>query len=367
MKAAAASRTGPWSDAMVQRGHDVSILTSREGKVSGENLRIVNSRFPTPSNRAGLGRRFLQEIRLGRDLSRLLEGLSPKVDLAIITSPPFFMASLCARASKRAGIPYVFDVRDRYPAVLFDLGVVASEGIIGRTLSRIETRNYAGARLLTTVTSGLTKDLEKSVGSVKVAKVINGFDGRHFTEENLSRPKRQSFTIAYHGRLGRFYEVDALRRIILEVEKLDGEVRFVLAGELEEARSSGDWGATEFIEELPLSMLAEFLSECHLGICLLKETEAMTKALPAKVFDFLGAGLPVLTSPMGELSAFLLKRGVGLTFERTDPLAIASAIVAFKNDPGRQERMATNVRTLRPSLDRRFQSVRFAEHLESLE
>lgn len=366
IRAAAASRTGPWSDVLVQRGHEVSVLTSEEGKLSGENIRVVNSRFQTPSNRAGLARRFLQEIRLGRDLGRLLEGLSPKLDLVVITSPPFFMASLCARASKRAGIPYVFDVRDRYPAVLFDLGVVSSEGFIGRTLRRIETKNYAGARLVTTVTSGLTRDLEELVGAEKVTKVLNGFDGRHFTEENLQRPKRQRFTIAYHGRLGRFYEVDVLRRMILETERLDGEIRFVLAGDLEEARSSGDWGGTEFLGELPLSRLAELLAECHLGVCLLKEMEAMRKALPAKVFDYLGAGLPVLTSPKGELSAFLLKRGVGLTFERTDPKAIASAIVAFKNDPERQERMATNVRALRPSLDRRVQSVRFAEHLESL-
>jgi len=296
----------------------------------------------------------------------LLERLSPKLDLVLITSPPFFMASLCARASKRAGIPYVFDVRDRYPAVLFDLGVVSSEGFIGRILRRIETKNYAGARLISTVTSGLTRDLEELVGAEKVTKVMNGFDGRHFTEENLQRPKRQRFTIAYHGRLGRFYEVDALRRVILETERLDGEVRFVLAGDLEEARSSGDWGSTEFLGELPLSRLAELLPECHLGVCLLKEMEAMRKALPAKVFDYLGAGLPVLSSPRGELSAFLLERGVGLIFKRTDPKAIASAIVAFKNDPERQERMATNVRALRPLLDRRAQSVRFAEHLESL-
>ena len=363
--AAAASRTGPWSDVLLQRGHDAYILTSQDGKGRG-NLAFINSRFQTPSNRAGLARRFLQEIRLGCDLGRLLDGLSPKLDLIVITSPPFFMASLCARAAKRSGIPYVFDVRDRYPAVLFDLGVVSSEGFIGRTLHRIETKNYARARLITTVTSGLTRDLEELVGAEKVTKVMNGFDGRHFTEENLQRPKRQRFTIAYHGRLGRFYEVDALRRMILETERLDGEVRFVLAGDLEEARSSGDWGSTEFFGELPLSRLAELLAECHLGVCLLKEMEAMRKALPAKVFDYLGAGLPVLSSPAGELSAFLLERGVGLTFERTDPKAIASAIVAFKKDPERQARMATNVRALLPSLDRRVQAVRFAEHLESL-
>ena len=92
----------------------------------------------------------------------------------------------------------------------------------------------------------------------------------------------------------------------------------------------------------------------------------MRKALPAKVFDFLGAGLPVLASPTGELSAFLEERGAGLTFERADPAALAAAVVSLKNDPARWEGMAARAAGLRTELDRRKQVERFVGLLEKM-
>lgn len=365
MRAAAAARAGPWAEVMAERGHEVVTLTSREGTGSPrEGLRVETSRFEAPSNRAGLAKRFLQEVRLGRDLARRLAGMRPRPDAAVITSPPFFMACLCARAARKARIPYLFDVRDRYPQVLFDLGVLTPAGLPGRTLRRWERNAYAGAGLVTTVTKGLTRDLGEVAGRGKVEPVTNGFDGAAFTEERLRGSKRERFTVVYHGRLGRFYEVETLRRLVAETEKLDPEVGFVLAGDLAEARASGDWGGAEFRPELSLEKLAELLGSCHLGVCLLKETEAMRKALPAKVFDFLGAGLPVLASPAGELSAFLEERGVGLTFERADSAAMAAAVVDLKNDVERWKALSARAAGLRPELDRRKQAERFVGLVE---
>ena len=365
MKAAAAARAGPWAVVMAEKGHEVVALTSREGTGSScKGLRVEVSPFGAPSNRAGLAKRFLQEVRLGRDLSRRLARMRPRPDAALITSPPFFMACLCARAARKARIPYLFDVRDRYPQVLFDLGVLAPGGLPGRMLRRWERNVYAGAGLVTTVTKGLTRDLGEVAGREKVEPVTNGFDGAAFTEERLRGPKRERFTVVYHGRLGRFYEVETLRRLVAETERRDPEVSFLLAGDLAEARASGDWGGAEFRPELSLEELAKLLGGCHLGVCLLKDTEAMRKALPAKVFDFLGAGLPVLASPVGELSAFLEERGVGLTFERADPVAMAEAIAGLRKDRERWKALSARAAGLRAKLDRRKQAARFVGLVE---
>ena len=139
MNAAAAVRVGPWADALAASRHEVSVLTSREGAAGGKNPSVVASRFGTPSNRAGLAKRFWQEVRLGRDICLSLGGLNPKPDLVVITSPPFFMACLCAKTVRRLKLPYVLDVRDRYPEVLFDLGLVSQKGFIGKFLKRMDT------------------------------------------------------------------------------------------------------------------------------------------------------------------------------------------------------------------------------------
>jgi hypothetical protein len=70
---------------------------------------------------------------------------------------------------------------------------------------------------------------------------------------------------------------------------------------------------------MPLVELAPVLARCHIGICLLKETDAMRKALPAKTFDFIGAGLPMIVSPGGELLETVAKDDMGIGFTKNDP------------------------------------------------
>ena len=356
---------GPWADTLSDRGHDVSVLSCRQA-ASATDSRVQVSRFDVPSNRASLPKRLLQEIRLGRDLGRMLRCLDPKPELTIITSPPFFMANLCAKTARRLKIPYVLDVRDRYPRVLFDLNLVSRNGLLGKFLKRMERNMYDGAQLVSTVTRGLTNDLGEVVAKEKVECFPNGFDGKVFTEEVLSRPKHERFTVVYHGRLGRFYDVEAFQALISATERLDPSVRFLFAGDLEQVSKKGDWGKSEFLGEMSLSRIANLLAECHLGACILKNTDAMGKAFPAKVYEYLGAGLPVLASPNGELGDFLSKRDVGLTFPKADPEAMAQAIVSLKNDSDKWGGMTANVRCLRSSLDRRKEGIRFVERLEQL-
>ena len=98
----------------------------------------------------------------------------------------------------------------------------------------------------------------------------------------------------------------------------------------------------------------------------MKPSGATRVAMPAKAFEYFGVGLPVIAAPEGELSVFLREHQVGLPFSKADPSSMAQAIVNIKNDFSAWEMMSANAWALRPSLDRRVQSVRFAEHLESL-
>jgi len=117
---------------------------------------------------------------------------------------------------------------------------------------------------------------------------------------------------------------------------------------------------------LPRKEIPELLAGCHLGVSLMKPSGATRVAMPAKAFEYFGVGLPVIAAPDGELVAFLQEHQVGLPFPDVEPSTMAQAIVDIKNDFPAWEMMSANARALRPSLDRRVQSVRFAEHLESL-
>ena len=49
-----------------------------------------------------------------------------------------FLATHIAKLVQRNKVPYIFDVRDRYPNVLFDLNVISENSLIGRMLSHRE-------------------------------------------------------------------------------------------------------------------------------------------------------------------------------------------------------------------------------------
>ncbi len=364
MNAAAAARLEPWADVFEQRGHDVTILTSREA-AGGDSRRVWFSRFGVPSNQVGLARRFLQEIRLGRDLAKELRRRASGLDLAIITSPPFFLATFCAKVARRCALPYSFDVRDRYPGVLFELGLIRRTGFLGRWLSRMERAAYSGAKLISTVTHSLKKELQEVASAQKVFWSPNGFDGALFPKALPDAKKRDSFTVVYHGRFSRLHDVEALRRLVLACGKIDRDICFVVAGPIPEDLRQRDWGTATFLGELSRKDIPGLLAECHLGISLMKPSGATRVAMPAKVFEYWGAGIPVLAAPQGELLDFVRGREIGLAFEQIDLEAMVEAIFSLKRNPDEWNRMSSRIRSMRDELDRRVIAVNLAGRLES--
>ena len=61
----------------------------------------------------------------------------------------------------------------------------------------------------------------------------------------------------------------------------------------------------------------------------------MKKAFPAKAYDFLGAGLPMLVGPEGELADAVERMGCGVSFTKVSPQEVAQSIVELKQDSAR--------------------------------
>jgi len=351
MPAAAAARVAPWVEELCKLGHKVSVFTS--SSVLDHDGSVVKSYFQVPDNKASLGKRFFQEILLGLDLGIRILMSKKSTRLCFITSPPFFMACICAFFAKLSNIPYVFDVRDRYPRVLTDLGVIKTTSLFCKLLGGLESWVYKNALQLTTVTHGLLQELKLEFTNLNIFLVRNGFDEEIFTDNILNFPKASAFTVVYHGRLGRFYKAEDYIEIMNYVYELDPSIRFIIVGELSaEIRSNLPKNLAVF-PSMPLNKLSELLATCHLGICFLRELPAMENAFPAKVYDYIGAGLPVFAAPSGELTKILNDLKLGETFAKVDPSSIAKAIVRIKVTPSVWSNMCAEVRNTRSIYGRR--------------
>jgi glycosyltransferase involved in cell wall biosynthesis len=360
MPAAAASRISPWVGVLRDAGYETRIFTS--SSVDSSCSSVTKSFWATPSNKAFLPIRLFQEILLGFDIGVMIWMNRKRCIGCIVTSPPFFMACICVFFARLSQIPYLFDVRDRYPRVLMDLGIIGSSNWFYRVLEWMEGWIYKGAKKITSVTEGLVTELRTGFAPKKFHLLRNGFDESIFTRELIETKKRKAFTVVYHGRLGRFYDLDTYLEIIKIVYKADSSIRFLMVGELPSSISSNAPPNLEILPAMKLENLSKVLSSCHLGICLLRDLPAMKNAFPAKAYDYIGAGIPVLAGPRGELSQIVDRFNIGTTFEKISAKEVADTIVGLKNDSEVWSKMCAQVKKCRVNFGRRNIAREFFSH-----
>lgn len=351
MPAAAASRVLPWVDVLEGLGGTVRVLTSKSAEPN--RPLVERSFFYAPCNRSNLIFRLTQEIFLGFDLGVRIFLKRRKTKCCLITSPPFFMACICSVFARCGGVPYFMDVRDRYPRVLVDLGVLSASGILHKTFSALERWVCSGAISLTTVTQGLKLEIVKAFPAKETHLLPNGYDEEVFTEDLLSVDKATDFTVVYHGRLGRFYDIADYMKVMNLVERADPSIRFLLIGDLPDELDRAGCSNLTILPAMQLGDLAKQLASCHLGLCLLRELPAMKKAFPAKAYDFLGAGLPMLVAPEGELADAVDRMGCGVSFTKVFPEEVAQSIIELKQDSARWSLLRDQVLRHRGDFGRR--------------
>jgi len=82
-----------------------------------------------------------------------------------------------------------------------------------------------------------------------------------------------------------------------------------------------------FINKIPSYELVHYTSVADLGLMLDKDTNMNYRySLPNKLFDFVNAGIPVLSSKLTELEKFIRKYNIGNFIESHDPKHIAEMI-----------------------------------------
>ena len=291
-------------------------------------------------------------------LSFLISGLvgalfQKRVDVVVATSPQFFCACAGWAAAALKRKPFVFELRDLWPASISAVGAARKGSLALRALERVELFLYARATAIVAVTHSFRRDLAaRGVDPAKVHVVTNGVDLARYAPRPKDAQLERAlglegrFVVGYLGTHGLSH---ALENVLEAAERLRGreEVRFLFMGDgaakaglQEEARRRG---LTNVLFHPPVEKdaMPRAWSLCDLALVHLKNTPVFETVIPSKIFEAMGMGRAVLlAAPEGEASAIVRGADAGLCVPAEDAEQLAAAVERMLDEPALRQRAA---------------------------
>lgn len=264
-------------------------------------------------------------------------------DFVIVSSPTFFSVLTAWAWCWFKGIPWVFEVRDLWPAVFVELGVLRNRVLIG-LLERVELFLYRRASRVVVVTKSFREQIAaRGIARDKISVVTNGVDLERFSpgekDEELARSNglTNKFVVLYLGAHGISH---ALIRLLDAAERLRGveEIRFVFVGEgaekdglIAEAKRR-HLNNVVFHSGVPKEEVVNWYRQADVGLVPLRDVQLFRSFIPSKMFELMACGLPVIASVEGEAREILRESGGARVVRPEDAEAIAREILALRAD-----------------------------------
>lgn len=356
---APAARTYEHARQWVADGHSVTVITTApnfpEGKVYAsyrnrlrqveviDGIRVVRVLSYVTANEGFVRRTFdYLSFMVSGGLAALFER---RPDVLVTTSPQFFCAIAGWIVSRLRRLPWVFELRDLWPASIVAVGAMKPGLVIG-LLERIELAMYRSASVVVSVTEAFKRDLvERGVSADKIHVVLNGVDPRQFQprppdRELVSRLDLGGrFVVGYLGTLGMAHALDKVLDAA-ELLRADPSIVFLIAGsgarraELERRVAKGKLSNVRFLEAQLKEQMPALWSVHDLALIPLQDRELFRTVIPSKMFEAMGMGIPILMSvPEGEATGLLRSTAAGVVVPPENPRALADAIIALRSDP----------------------------------
>lgn len=274
-------------------------------------------------------RRAANWLSFARSLLRW-EPANGRPDVVIGSSPSLFAALAAERLAARWHVPFVLEVRDLWPESLLAAGGKKGPGY--SALDRIAQYLYRRAERIIVLARGSGRHLTaRGIDEAKIAYVPNGVDADAF--QGLHSPIRDTFTVIYAGAHGPANGLD----VVLGAAALLREhphIKFLLIGDgptksslVGAARERG-LDNIEFRGVVPKTQMPALLAEADAGLMVLKDSPLFAYGVsPNKLFDYLGASLPVICNVPGDVADLLQASAAGEQAEPGSAPSLASAIL----------------------------------------
>jgi glycosyltransferase involved in cell wall biosynthesis len=319
-------------------GLNASFSISTSNDLYDEFQWLDQALFPIDTfwNAPGALINFPRIVGIRRDLIRWLDERGVEL---VITLMPHIWTPLVVRPLRRHGL--------RYAAVFHDASAHPGDST-GATLRWLLTEARAADTVITL--SGFVRDemIKRGIAPAERIKAVfmpdlpfPGTQERPIIKQRRRHEGAAPLRVLFFGRLMHYKGLALFAEAVERVKANGTPLRVSVCGE-------GRLGAMlPRLERLGTSVINRWLSDSEIGhllachdLVVLTHTEASQSGI---ISAALGAGIPVVTTPVGGLIEQVLPRGVGLVARAISAQAIADCIVDAAHDFDLYNRMLDRI------------------------
>ena len=375
-------------------GHEVTVLTALPSYPKGEIFPNYRGRLMVEEDDQGIQvvRTWAYATKSKGFFPRIINYLSfallaipfgwvatEDADIVFVESPPLFLGFSGYLLSKLKRAKFTLNISDLWPESAVVLGVLRNRALI-RLATWGEEWLYRHSSLVTGQTKGIVDSIRARAPETSTHLLTNGVSPEFLENIDSSRAIRgrlrqkfdfgERFIVLYAGVHGLAQGLDTLLRSaeILQEEK---EIRFCFFGDgpekerLQDLAKSRSLHNVQFFQPLPVSEMAQLLVSVDAVIVPLKRDELFKGALPSKLFEALGSGVPVVACVAGEAMELVRKSEGGLVAEPENPTDLAEKILELHRNPTLRNKLGANGTTFVRTQYNRAQIAKKCEMLIS--
>jgi len=372
---------------LAERGHRVTIIASPVSYLTGKADGSAREQGG-PEGRVRILRTFTYKALHRSFVHRVLSFLSfmtssflaglrvQNVDLVWGTSPPIFQGVTAWSLARLKRAPFLFEVRDLWPAFAIQVGVLRHPLLI-RASEWLERFLYRHADRVVVNSPGFIPHVTAR-GASQVELVANGTDPTMFDPYATGSDFRKNhgleikFVALYAGAHGMSNDLSvilqAAQRLIDRTE-----IAIVLLGDgkdkpdlMVQATEMG-LGNVHFLPPVPKSEMGEALAATDACIAILKPIPLYGTVYPNKVFDYMAAGRPVILAIDGVIREVVDDASAGIFTQPGNPGALAEAIHQLADDREKGREMGLRGRRyVEQHFDRRLLTEKLAGLIEEM-
>ena len=247
----------------------------------------------------------------------------PNFDVLLATSPPFFTAIAGWLVASLRQRPWVFEIRDLWPASIRAVGASSSRAL--DMLEKLELFLYRRADRIISLTCSFKRDLVcRGIPADKNDVVTNAVDFDQFSRSRVTVNARErlgvpndAFLAGYVGTTGMAH---GLETMLDAAEKCldDSRLRFLIMGEgaervnLEAAAKRRGLSNVIFHDFVSHDQVPSYLAALDVSIVHLRPDPVFKTVIPSKIFENMAMGVPMIMAVEGEAAEIVREAGAGL-------------------------------------------------------